>query len=159
MKKILKSALCIALAAMLLAAVPLAGFAANTVTILRVTEDGARLRSADKEIITSLSAGTKVFYMDEKLGSNSKVRVSNGLEGYIYDEFLASYGSARLDNIYYASAAKGVYRTPSTDDRRIATISENQYVIVLRTHGGWAFVKNLDGNGGFCTLDGLVKAS
>ena len=160
MKRVIKSAICFLLAAMLLSMPLLASAASTAVRILRVNTDGARLRDENRDIITSLPSGTKVFYMEKKWGSTSLVRVANGLEGYIYDEFLSSYGAVRSDTIYYCSdASKSVYRTATTADERIGTIYENQYVVVLRTRGNWAYIKNMDGKGGFCTLDGLVQAS
>ncbi len=159
MKRIIKSVVCILLAAMVLAMPLLASAAGTAVRILRVNTDGARVRAEDRSIITSVPEGTKVLYMEKKWGSTSLVRVNNSLEGYIYDEFLSDYGAVRDDSIYYCSyGSKAVYRTATTSDTQIGTIYEDQYVVVMRTRGNWAYIKNLDGKGGFCTLDGLVKA-
>ena len=86
MSKILRATLCAILVAALL--LPIYALASGNVKILNVTVDGARVRNEDHEIITSLKSGTKVFYLGKKIGSNSLVRISNGLEGYVYDGFL-----------------------------------------------------------------------
>ena len=160
MRKILRSVICLALAAILLAMPIFACAATTAVKICTVTEDRARLRDKNRDIITSLPQGTKVFSTDEKVGSTTFVRVSNGLEGYIYDEYLEYYGAVKLDNIYYCSAAsKSIYRIADYDAAKIGSIKENQYVVVLRTRGNWAYIKNMSGKGGFCPLDDLVKVN
>ena len=157
MSKILRATLCAILVAALL--LPIYALASGNVKILNVTVDGARVRNENREIITSLKSGTKVFYLGKKIGSNSLVRISNGLEGYVYDGFLESYGAVKEDSIYYCSESSAkVYRYPSSDAKRLGSLSENQYVVVLRTRGDWAYIKNLNGKGGFCKLDSLTAA-
>ena len=66
-----------------------------TVMILKVTADGARVRTGSEngnEIITSLRKNTKVFYMGANDGAFCLIRTVDGIFGYVYRGFLEGYG-------------------------------------------------------------------
>lgn len=132
-----------------------------TVMILKVTADGARVRTGSEngnEIITSLRKNTKVFYMGANDGAFCLIRTVDGIFGYVYRGFLEGYGVARLDQIYYA-AEEGVrmYRQASTNSSHVAKLVENECVLVFVVRGGWAFVKRLNGASGFMRTSDLIS--
>ncbi len=152
--RVWKSVLCLALV-MIFAIGCTSAFAssAQTVMILKVTADGARVRTGSangNQVITSLKKNTKVFYMGENEGANCLIRTSDGIFGYVYRGFLRSYGSVRLDRIYYAASdGAKVYKTPSTSASRVASLSAGECVVVFAVSGDWAYVRHINGGSGF----------
>ena len=156
MKKMWRAVVCLALVMMV--AFGSCAYAAN-VKILNVTVNGARVRDSNGEVIGSAGRNLKVFYMGKKIRSNSLVRCANGKAGYIYDGFLELYGSVDSDSIYYCNVKSSkIYRSPSTSASGLGYMYKDQYVILMRTQGDWAYVRNLSGAGGFCKLSHLNKA-
>ena len=74
-----------------MAVAPVGAMAAKKVKILKVTTDGARLRtgpSSNYSIKTSLKKGSKVIYLGKTKNSFAHIRTSGGTEGYMYKGFL-----------------------------------------------------------------------
>lgn len=145
-------------------AAPLSASAAGRtkVKILRVTEEGARVRSGPSsayEVITSVKKGSRVFYLGKTTDSFAYVRTGKGVVGYMYKGFLKSYGTAYKDQIYYCNknSAK-VCKKPSSSSGRVATLSKNSHVIVYSVSGKWAYIKTLGGKGGYVRKSALTKA-
>ena len=125
----------------------------QTVMILKVNTDGARVRSGSdtgNQVITSLKKNTKVFYMGGTDGAYCLIRTAEGTFGYVYRGFLESYGVVRLDHIFYATEDDvKVYKSPSTSSSRAFKLSEGECIIVFAVRGDWAYIKRIDGSGGF----------
>ncbi len=125
----------------------------QTVMILRVTTDGARVRSGSdtgNQVITSLRKNTKVFFLGGTEGAYCLIRTADGTFGYVYRGFLEGYGVVRLDHIFYATEDDvKVYKSPSTNASRAFKLSAGECIIVYAVRGNWAYIKRIDGSGGF----------
>ena len=145
------------------AILPVMAYAApDVVEIMKVTEDGARVRqgpSSSYEVITSCKEGDCVFYLGKTKEAFCYVRTSKGKIGYMYKGFLKSYGAANKSQIYYAKKSVKVYKKASTGSRKVMKLSKNQHVIVYSTKGSWAYIKTLSGKGGYVKTSSLKKAS
>lgn len=128
----------------------------KVVYILNIDNDGVRVRSTPNggdNVMTSLSKGTKLFYLG-KSGSYYKVCSEYGLtSGYVYKGYTSYYGAVSLDSIYQCDGRTKVYSRPSTSSKRITTLKDDQFVIVYAVSGQWAYVHTISGKKGY------VKAS
>jgi len=159
--------MCLALCLLLLVgmvAAPVSASAAmkdRVVKIMKVNVQGARLRegpSSKYDVITSLGKGDCVFYLEKNKLAFSYVRSSKGKIGYVYEGFLQSYGACKLSQVYYTTVASKLCDRPSEISNRVATIAKKEHVIVYKTRGNWAYVKTLQGKGGYMRLSRLRKA-
>lgn len=161
-RRILTMLVAVLLVASIMAA-PMSASASSKsmVQILKVTVDGARLRegpTSGYSIITSLDKGTKVFYRGKQKHSFCYVCTAYGQKGYIFRDFLASYGAAYASQIYYASSKVKVYKKASTGSGKVTTLGKGQHVILYQSNGDWAYIKTLGGKGGFVRASALKKA-
>lgn len=145
-----------------MAVVPMGASAATKIQILKVTVDGARVRtgpSSNYAVRTSVKKGAKVMYLGKIKNSFAHIRTSGGTEGYMYKGFLKSYGSCYKSQVYY-SGKKGlkVYKKPSSHSSSVTKLSKYQHVIVYQVKGNWAYIKTLSGKGGYCLASSLRKA-
>lgn len=160
--RVLKMVLAVLLVASMLMA-PMSALAASksTVQILKVNVDGARLRrgpSSAYDVITSLDKGTKVFYMNKQKDSFCYVCTAYGVRGYVFRDYLSSYGAAYTNQIYYAKSSTKVYKKASTGSGKVTSLGKGQHVIVYQTRGSWAYIKTLGGKGGYVKTSSLKKA-
>ena len=167
MRKFFKTMLCamlmLALTATPLLASPLnSAQAAGTMKMVKVNVQGGRLRkgpSSSYDIITSLDKGEKVFYSGKTKDAFSYVCTADGKVGYIYKEFLSGYGSVRASSIYYTRGKNvRMYKKPSTSASKAATLRKQQFVIVYKKAGNWAYVRTLEGKAGYIQLSKLKNA-
>ena len=160
-RRVLKiTAFILLIASMLVAPVSASAASKSAVMILSVTVDGARLRegpTGDYEVITSLDKGTKVFYAGKKKFAFCYVCTSHGVKGYIYKDYLAPYGAAYKNQIYYAAAKTKVYKKAGKSSG-VTTLSKGQHVIVYEVQNDWAYIKTMSGKGGFVKASALRKA-
>ena len=142
---------------------PVSASAASTVKILRVTEDGARVRvgpSTLYNVLTSLKSGAKVFYLGKTTDSFAYIRTSKGVVGYMYKGFLKNYGAATKKQIYYSTKSKvGVYKKASSKSSKVAKLAKREHVFVYQVRGKWAYIRTLNGKGGYVKKSNLKKAS
>ena len=167
MRKILRTILC-ALLLLTLTATPLLATpsscakAAGTMKMVKVNVQGGRLRegpSSSYDIITSLDKGEKIFYSGKTKDAFSYVCTADGKVGYIYKEFLTGYGSVRSSSIYYTTGKNvRMYKKPSTAASKAATLKKQQFVIVYKKAGKWAYVRTLEGKAGYIQLSKLKNA-
>lgn len=160
-RKVLMMALAVLLVASLMSAPMSALASSKTVQILKVSVDGARLRSgpsSEYSIITSLSKGSKVFYAGSQKNSFCYICTSHGKKGYVFRDFLSSYGVAYKSQIYYASKSAKVHKKASSGSSGVTTLSKGQHVLVYQTKGSWAYIKTLGGKGGYVKKSVLKKA-
>lgn len=158
MKRIVAALLCAFLT--LSFAAPEAAFAkSNTVYILNVENDGARMRtepnSESDNVEVSLKKGTKVFYL-AKSGAWYKVRSEYGPSGWVYKGYLKYYGAVSLSSVYIASAKTPVYKKSGSGVKKIMTISKKQFVIVRAANNTWAQIYTLSGTSGYVKIDRLT---
>ena len=76
--------------------------AASTMKMVKVNVQGGRLRKgpgSSYDVITSLDKGEKIFYSGKTKDAFSYVCTADGKVGYIYKEFLSSYGTVRSSAI------------------------------------------------------------
>ena len=140
---------------------PISASAASVVQIMKVTVEGARLRTGPGVSSIqkpSLSKGEKVFYWGKKANAFYFVRTATGRMGYVYKRYLAPYGAANARQIYYATGSAQVYKKASTKSKHVAKLSKRQHVIVYEVRGSWAYIKTLSGKGGFVKTGKLKRA-
>ena len=145
----------------LLAPVSAVAASKSMVQILKVNVDGARLRSgpsSDYGVLTSLDKGSKVIYLGKQSNSFSYVCTAYGRKGYIFRDYLTSYGAAYSSQIYRAKKKVKAYKKASTSSSRVTTLGKGQLVIVYQTKGNWAYIKTLGGKGGYVKKSALSKA-
>jgi len=167
MRKFFKVMLC-ALLMLTLTATPLlatpstSAKAAGTMKVVKVNVQGGRLRkgpSSAYDVIRSLDKGERVFYSGKTKNAFSYVCTADGKVGYIYKEFLSSYGSVRASSIYYTTGKNvRMYKKPSTSASKAATLKKQQFVIVYKKAGKWAQVRTLEGKAGYIQLSKLRSA-
>ena len=135
---------------------------ASTMKLMKVNVDGGRLRegpSSAYNVITTLKKGEKVFYSGKMSKAFCYVCTSEGKVGFIYKEFLSNYGSVRSEQVYYTvSGNVKIYNKPATSGSKSITLKKKQFVIVYKKAGNWAYIKTLNGQGGFIPLNKLKKA-
>ena len=149
------------MASMLLAPVSALAASKSTVQILKVNVDGARLRSgpsSDYSVLTSLDKGSKVIYLGKEKNSFSYVCTAYGKKGYIFRDYLTSYGAAYSSQIYRAKKKVKAYKKATTSSGRATTLGKGQLVIVYQVKGNWAYIKTLGGKGGYVKTSALKKA-
>ena len=163
-RRVLMIALSVALLlAMVIAPVSAsAASSSKTVKILKVTVDGARVRSGPSsayDVKTSVSKGSKAFYLGKIKDSFAYIRTEKGVVGYMYKGFLKSYGAAYRYQIYYSTKSSvKVYKKASSSSKHVTRLSKNQHVIVYQVKGSWAYIKTLSGKGGYVKKSVLSKA-
>ena len=132
---------------------------ASVVKVMKVSVNGARLRSGpgDYSVIKSLKKGTKVLYTGKKVNAFYKVRTSGGKVGYVYKRFLTSYGAANSKQVYYTNKAVTMRRKASAKSRGVKRLKSRTLVLVYQVRGKWAYVKTLSGKGGYIKVSALTK--
>lgn len=158
-RNILKSILCLMLI-LVLGTAPLCAFAATkTAKILKINVDNARMRTGPSgAIITKLPKNTKVLYLNRTSGAYCKVSTANGTVGYVYKDFLSSYGSVRQDRVGITTKSTTMYRRSGNSLRKGSTLNAGQYLLVYQTNGSWAYVKTITGKTGYVKLNSIKKA-
>jgi len=158
MRRFVRLAVCLALAVSMLIA-PMSALASSEIKIMKVTVDGARMRSGagNYEVIGSLKKGDKVLYAGKQVKAFCLVRTTGGKQGYVYKEFLKSYGAVKASQVYYTTSKANLYKKASTSSSRIKKLSKHECVFVYETRGGWAYVKTTSGKGGFMKTSYLAK--
>lgn len=135
---------------------------AAAMRIVKVNVQGARLRqgpSSGYDVITSLKKGEKVFYSGKTKNAFSYVCTAKGKRGFVYRGYLSSYGTIRSNQVYYTTGKNvRMYKKASTNAARAATLKAQQYVIVYKKAGNWAYARTLDGKAGFIPLNKLKSA-
>lgn len=158
-RKILKALVCLVMIISCTMA-PIAATAAKPAYILKVSADYARMRKGPYgtyDIITTLRKGTKVLYGGENSGAFCKVYTTNGKSGYVYKSYLSTYGAVKKSNIYRTKSSAGFYKRSGNSLKKSGTVSKNQFVLVYKKNGDWAFVKSLTGKSGYMKLSSLKK--
>ncbi len=138
---------------------PMSALASSTARIFIVNTEGARLRNGENRtnIVASLPKGTRVVYKGKSEGSMYYVRTSAGQSGYIYKEYLSSYGAASSKQVYKVTKRTAMYRK-SGGSGHIGSLSKGTTVIVYEVHSKWAYVKTLKGKSGYVRKSALKKA-
>lgn len=133
----------------------------KTMKILKVTVSDARLREGpgNYEVVTTLKKGEKVFYSGKTVKSWCLVCTSGGKIGYVYKGFLASYGTVRLDQIYYTTVKTKLYKRPSTSASKVMNLAKHEFLIVYKKAGKWGYAKTLSGKSGYIPLGKLEAAA
>jgi len=156
-RNVLKTVLCfMMILAMLMA--PMTASAASVARIMKTNTDWVRLRSASGAQLTSLRKGTKVLYWGVKDDEMYKVMLSNGKTGYIYKNYLSTYGAMRLDSVYITTAATPMYNRSGSTLKKTGTLASGKYVMIYKTSGNWAYIKTMTGKGAFVQKGTLKKA-
>lgn len=136
--------------------------AASSYKVMRCNVDGGRLRkgpSGAYGVITTLDRGEKVIYSGQMKKAFCLVATTNGKIGYIYKNFLSNYGVVRKDQLYYTRTRNvKLYKKASTSAKS-TTLKNRQFVMVYQKAGNWAYVKTMDGKGGFVPLSKIKRFS
>lgn len=144
-----------------MAVAPMGAMAATKVKILKVTVDGARLRTGPAstyDVKTSLKKGSKVIYLGKTKNSFAHIRTSGGTEGYMYKGFLKNYGTCYKSQIYKSKKNSLPVYKKAGHSSKVTRLKKGQHVIVYQVKGKWAYIKTLGGKGGYCKASSLTKA-
>ena len=170
-RKIIKSILCSLLIVALLAApvsVLAAGKAAYILKIaasdapgvyLRSGTDPKNLNKTTDNVIGRLKNGTKVLYWGHSVGQMMLVMTANGKSGFVHKGNLRTYGAMNTKQLYVTKNASAVYRRSGSSMHRVGSVSKGLPVVVYRTNGGWAYIRNLSGKSGYIKTSDLKKLS
>ena len=159
-RRILKVLVCLIMILSCMTAPIAATAASKTAYILKVSADYARMREGpygDYGVVATLRKGTKVLYGGQNAGQFCKVYTTNGTSGYVYRKYLSSYGAVKKNNIYMTKSAAPFYKRSGNSLKRNGTVSKNQFVLVYKKNGDWAFVKSITGKSGYMKLSSLKK--
>lgn len=167
MRRFFRAAVCFLLLILmatspLIAAPSTTAAAASSYKIMRCNVSGGRLRKGpgNYAVITSLRKGEKVIYSGKMKNAFCLVATTNGRIGYIYKNFLSNYGVVRSDRLYHTFTRNvKLYQKASTASRVAATLKDCQFVTVYQKAGNWAYVKTMDGKGGFVQLSKIKRFS
>ena len=134
--------------------------AASTARIMKVNVQGARLRSGPGDYpwsTPSLNKGQKVLYLGKHQNSFYYVYTSGGRKGWVYKAFLSSYGAVNTKQVYRATKAGYLYKKNSSKSGHASSVKKNEYLFVYSVSGNWAYVKKMNGKGGFIPASRLKK--
>lgn len=137
---------------------PVSASAASIARIMKVSTDWARLRDSEGEQVARLRKGTKVLYWGSKEGQMLKVMTSSGKSGYIYQEYLSTYGAMKKNAIYVTTKSTKMYKASGSSLKRSGTLGKGKYVVVFKTSGDWAYIKTMSGKGAYVKKANLKKA-
>lgn len=152
-----KSIVCALLIVVTLMA-PMSASAASTAKIMKVNGNWVRVRDKDGDQIATVHKGTKVLYWGEKSGQMYKILMTNGKTGYIYKDYLTTYGAMKLSSVYVTKETTKLYKASGSNLRRSGSLAKGKYVCVYKTQGEWAYVKTMAGNSYFVQKDSIKKA-
>lgn len=159
-RNVWKSIVCSLLMVVMLAtSVPAS--AASVARIMKVNGDYVRMRASADEggaTIRRLRKGTKVLYWGKKDGSMYKVLTSDGKTGYVYGEYLTTYGAMKLNSVYVTTASTKIYRRSGNSLKKSGTLAKGKYVMVMKTSGNWAYAKTMAGKSIYLQRDNLKRA-
>ena len=166
MRRFIRTAVCFLLLIMM-AVMPLitepstTAAAATNYKIMRCNVEGGRLRKGpgNYSVITTLDKGEKVIYSGKMKNAFCLVATMDGKKGYIYKNFLSNYGVVRSDRLYHTvSRNTKLYKKASTSAKSV-TLKSRQFVTVYQKAGNWAYVKTMDGRGGYIQLSKIKRFS
>lgn len=136
--------------------------AASSIKVLKTNVESGRLRegpSSEYDVITTLKKGQTVFYSGKMKNAFCYVCTADGQKGFIYKEFLSSYGTVISSRVYYTTGKNvRLYKKASTG-ASYSTLSKQQYVVVYKKAGNWAYVRTLDGKAGYIPVSKLKCAN
>jgi len=157
-RKVLKAIVCtLLIVAMLAASMP--AFAASSVArIMKVNANNVRLRESDGSVITNLKKGTKLLYWGVKDDAMYKVVTNNGKMGYVYGQYLSTYGAMKLDKVYITTDKITLYKRSGTTLKANGSLAEGKYVMVYKAASGWAYIKTMTGKGAYVKTEDLKRA-
>lgn len=156
-RSVIKSFICILMIlAMLLA--PMTALAAPVARIMKTNTDWVRMRDASGAQIARLRKGTKVLYWGSANDEMCKVMLSNGKTGYVYKNYLSTYGAMRLDSLFITTEATPLYNRSGSGLKRSGTLAAGKYVMIYKTSGNWAYIKTMSGKGAFIQKGTVKKA-
>lgn len=124
-------------------------FAAGKAYILRVNTNYVHVRDDDGNVISSARKGTRVLYWGEKIGDMCKVANSSGYTGYIYKEYLSSYGVVSKSQVGIVTSKAPLYKRSGNSLKKAGTVKAGTTLLVYRVNGSWAYVKNFNGTGAY----------
>lgn len=156
-RRILKAVLCFVMIFTMVLA-PMTASAASVVRIMKINSDWVRMRSESGEQIARLRKGTKVLYWGTKNDEMYKVMTSNGKTGYVYKDYLTTYGAMRLSSVYITTAPTQMYKRSGASLKKNGTLATGKYVMVYKTSGNWAYIKTMSGKSAYVQKDTLKRA-
>jgi len=141
-------------------ATPISASASSMAYIMKVNAYDVRMReeAGDSEVIEKFDKGDKVIYWGEREGSYYKVGTSSGETGYIYKDYLATYGAMKLSSVYVTTASTQMYNRSGSSLKKDGRLASGKYVMVYKTSGNWAYIKTMSGKGAFIQKGTVKKA-
>lgn len=160
-RKLMKSLICTVLVMAFLAA-PMSALASSKLAlILKVNKDWVYMRApADEggEVIGRLRKGTKLLYWGSSDGSMCKVLNSKGDIGYVYKDYLSTYGAMKKSSVCVTTDSTKLYKLSGGSLKGNGSLAKGKFVVVYKTSGNWAYVKTMSGKSAYCRTSTLERA-
>lgn len=157
-RKVLKSIICSLLIVAMLATTAPAFAASSLVRIVKVNANNVRLRDSNGSVVANLKKGTKLLYWGKKDDAMYKVITSSGKVGYVYKNYLSTYGAMKLNKVFVTTDTVTMYKVSGSSLKAAGKLAAGKYVMVYKSSGGWAYVKTMSGKGAFVRTDDLQRA-
>ena len=156
--KMIKILLCTVLIASLVA-LPVSASASQVAYILKVAVSdapGTYVRSETGANIGSLANGTNVLFCGQAKGQMLLVMAANGRTGYVYQGNLRGYGAMNLKQVFLTNTTTNVYSAPGSV---AGTVGAGLPVVLYAVRDGWAFVRSINGTGGYIATSALSSVA
>ena len=157
-KRVMLMAVCLV---MILTAViaPVSASAASGLAKILKVNTNANLRDPHdyQHVLSYMKSGTKVLWTGKTKKAFYLVTTTSGLTGYVFRDYLSSYGAVNLSQVYKTRTSAKIYKKPSTSAHKVTTVGKGRYVLVYGTSSGWAYVKTTSGKGGYMKFSALKK--
>ena len=106
-------------------------------------------------VITGLSRGTQVTYLDYKNGW-WRVRTSGGSVGYVDRKYLTPASVDKTGKYFVTASAMRVRKSPTTSSAVRGTIAKGTMITISQLNGDWGYIY-YNGYGGWVPLKYLKK--
>lgn len=139
---------------------PVSASASSSVAKIMKINTNANLRNPSdyEDIIGFLKKGTKVLWAGKTKKAFLLVTTTDGKTGYIYKDYLSSYGAVNKNQIYKTKSSAKIYKKASTSSSKVTSVGKGRYVLVYARSSSWAYVKTTSGKGGYMKMSALSKA-
>lgn len=141
--------------------VPMCASASSTAYILKVNVKNAYLRDksgANSKVLARLSKGTKVLFWGSMSNAMCKVYTSTGKTGYIYKDFLSTYGAIKKSQIGIVTSNTPIYKQSGSSLKKNGTASAGTMVLVYAYNDSWVRCKSVTGKTGYIPRSAIKKA-
>ena len=159
-RSFLKGLVCLVLV-LSMAIAPICASAASTAYILKVNAKNVRLHDrpgTDSNVIALLKRGTKVLYWGKISNQMCKVFTSSGKTGYVWKQYLSSYGAIKKSQIGITTKDTPVYKLSHGKLKKSGTTKKGTMVMVYGYNSSWVRCKSVSGKTGYIPRSAIKRA-